>query len=191
MQNDTAERIMDVAHGLMVQRGYSAFSYADIAEAIQIRKPSIHHHFPAKAGLAVAVLQRHRERLEAGLAQLDEKVRQPWERLHQYVSYWEACIRDQKEPFCVAALLAAEMPSLPEEVQAEVRKHFEVLHRWLSSTLKLGVKDGTIRLQENAETEAEMLMAAVHGGMMSARVTGSAQMYKSITTGAVKRLREG
>lgn len=39
----------------MVQRGYSAFSYTDISEAIGIRKASIHHYFPTKAGLSVAV----------------------------------------------------------------------------------------------------------------------------------------
>src|SRR5258707_7828696 len=57
MQGETAERILKVAEALMIERGYSAFSYADISEAVEIKKPSIHHHFPTKAGLAAAVLQ--------------------------------------------------------------------------------------------------------------------------------------
>jgi TetR/AcrR family transcriptional repressor of nem operon len=57
MQGETAERILDAANALLIDRGYSAFSYADIAETVKIRKASIHHHFPTKAGLVVAVLE--------------------------------------------------------------------------------------------------------------------------------------
>jgi TetR/AcrR family transcriptional regulator, transcriptional repressor for nem operon len=40
MQGEMAERTLD--RRKMVERGYSAFSYADISEAVEIRKPSIH-----------------------------------------------------------------------------------------------------------------------------------------------------
>src|SRR5882757_2805142 len=66
MQGETAERILKVAEALMIERGYSAFSYADISEAVEIKKPSIHHHFPTKAGLAAAVLKSHREKTIEG-----------------------------------------------------------------------------------------------------------------------------
>src|SRR5271163_503485 len=116
MSSDTAERIMDVAHQLLAERGFSAFSYADIAETVQIRKASIHHHFPTKTALVVAVLERHRLRMQQGHAALD--------RLKKYVDHWEVCIRTMTEPFCIAALLGAELPSLPAEIQTEVVKHF-------------------------------------------------------------------
>ena len=34
MQGETAERILDAANTLLIDRGYSAFSYADIAEVV-------------------------------------------------------------------------------------------------------------------------------------------------------------
>lgn len=191
MQNDTAERIKRVTHELLIERGYSAFSYADIAEAISIRKASIHHHFPTKAELVVAVLQQHREALERNTALLDEKLPRASDRLRQYLGYWEACIREQKEPFCIAALLAVELPSLPEEVQRAVKQHFEVLLDWLIRLLKAGARDGSLRLEQGAEAEAEMLMAVVHGAMSSARVAGSGQVYQVITNGVLQRLLAG
>lgn len=188
MSGDTATRIMDVTQHLLVERGFSAFSYADIAEAIQIRKPSIHHHFPTKAALAVAVLQRYRLRLEEGFAVLDERVEDPMDRLEKYVEYWEACIRNKEQPFCIAVLLAAELPSLPEDVQAEVGKHFTSLRQWIEKTLKDGMQRKSIRLQGTAEVEAEVLMAAVHGAMLSARVHGSSVLFRQITSSALQRL---
>jgi TetR/AcrR family transcriptional repressor of nem operon len=188
MSGDTAVRIMDVAHQLLAERGFSAFSYADIAEAIQIRKASIHHHFPTKAGLVVAVLERHRNRMKEGTDAIDRHVLLPLDRLREFVGHWEACIRSMTEPFCIAALLGAELPSLPAEVQAEVGKHFEFLKGWISQTLELGVKDRTIKLQAAIEVEADTLMAAVHGAMISARIYGSSAAFQQITENAIQHL---
>jgi TetR/AcrR family transcriptional regulator, transcriptional repressor for nem operon len=188
MKSGTAERIMDVAHKLLVERGFSAFSYADIAEAIQIRKASIHHHFPTKTALVVVVLERHRLRMQEAHAALDQHVSSPIDRLKKYVNYWEVCIRKKTEPFCVAALLGAELPSLPEEIQSEVGKHFTSLRQWIAKTLKDGVKQKVIRLQGTADIEAEMLMAAVHGAMISARVNRSSAIFRQITANAIQRI---
>jgi TetR/AcrR family transcriptional repressor of nem operon len=188
MQGETAERIMKTAEALMIERGYSAFSYADISEAVQIKKPSIHHHFPTKAALAAAVLKKHREKTIEGTEQLDRQIEDPWKRLHAYVQYWEGCIRGRTVPFCVAALMGAELPSLPEEVQAEVRLHFSALSEWLERTLKSGVKAGVIKLQGSAATEAQTLMAVVHGAMLSARATGDCDVFKLVAGATLKRL---
>jgi TetR/AcrR family transcriptional repressor of nem operon len=188
MSGETSERIMDVAHKLLTERGFSAFSYADIAEAIQIRKASIHHHFPTKTALVVAVLERHRLRMQQAHAGLDGHVSSPVDRLKKYVDYWEACIRNMTEPFCIAALLGAELPSLPIEVQVEVGKHFTYLRQWIAKTLKEGVKQKIIKLQGTADVEAEMLMAAVHGAMISARVNNSSTIFKQVTINSIQRL---
>lgn len=171
----------------MIERGYSAFSYADISETVGIRKPSIHHHFPTKASLAAAVLKGHREKTIEGTEQLDRQIEDPRKRLRAYVQYWEGCIREQTVSFCVAALMGAELPSLPEEVQAEVRLHFRVLSEWLERTLKAGVKAGVIKLQDSAAVEAQTLMAVVHGAMLSARATGDCDVFKLVTGAALKR----
>jgi TetR/AcrR family transcriptional repressor of nem operon len=188
MQGEMAERILKTAETLMIERGYSAFSYADIAEAVKIKKPSIHHHFPTKSGLAVAVLKKHREKTIEGTEQLDRQVEDPRKRLHAYIQYWEGCIRDRTIPFCVAALMAAELPSLPEEVQAEVYLHFKALGEWLERTLKAGVKASVIKLQDSAATEAQTLMAVVHGAMLSARAADNCDVFKLVTRAALKRL---
>lgn len=188
MSGDTADLIMDVAHRLLAERGYSAFSYADIAEEIQIRKASIHHHFPTKTALVVAVLERHRLRMQEAYVGLDEHVSSPISRLKKYVEYWEVCIRSMTEPFCIAALLGAELPSLPEEVQLEVGKHFTSLRQWIAKTMQDGAEQEAIKLQETPEVEAEMLMAAVHGAMISARVNNSSTIFKQITQQSIQRL---
>jgi TetR/AcrR family transcriptional regulator, transcriptional repressor for nem operon len=188
MQGETAARILQTANQLIVERGYSAFSYADIAEAVDIRKASIHHHFATKAELVAAVLQQHRERLLAAMEHLDAQFADPADRIRAYVRYWEGCIRDRTAPFCIAALLGAELPSLPEAVQAEVQEHFAALAAWLERNLRAGAKFGTLRLQASAAVEAQLLMAVVHGAMLSARATGTCEVFHTVTRAALARV---
>jgi TetR/AcrR family transcriptional regulator, transcriptional repressor for nem operon len=188
MQGETADRILERAHTLISDLGYSGFSYADIAETVEISKASIHHHFPTKATLVVAVLEAHRERFLQSAELLAAKVDDPLARLNAYVQHWEGCIRDQKKPFCIAALLAAELPSLPKEVQAGVQRHFLELSGWIRKTIEEGVRKRSLKLQGTAEDEAQTFMAVVHGAMLSARAFGSTEVFHAATSGALQRI---
>ncbi|WP_158942055.1 TetR/AcrR family transcriptional regulator [Granulicella sp. S190] len=188
MQGETADRILQTAKTLIANLGYAGFSYADIAEAVQIRKASIHHHFPTKANLVVAVLKAHREGLLQATQFLTQKTDDPLARLQAYVQHWEGCIRDNSQPFCIAALLAAELPGLPEEVRAEVHEYFLVLSEWIRQTLEAGVEKRTLKLQGTPEDEAQTFMATVHGAMLSARALGSCDVFQAVTTSALQRI---
>ena len=188
MQGETAERILDAANGLLIDRGYSAFSYADIAETVKIRKASIHHHFPTKAGLVVAVLRRHRSRISAGMKALEDQTENPLARIKNYYKYWEGCIEGRTLSFCIGSLLGAEMPSLPEEVQVEVRLHFSMLTEWFERPLKAGTKARAIQLQGTVATEAQMLIAVLHGAMLSARATNNCDVFRSLSQAALNRI---
>ena len=188
MQGETADRILQTAKTLISDLGYSAFSYADIAEAVKIRKASIHHHFPTKASLVVAVLKAHREGLLQGTQSLTQKIDDPLARLRAYVQHWEGCIRDKSQPFCIAALLAAELPSLPEEVRFEVQQHFLALSGWIRKTLEEGIRKRKLKLQGTLEDEAQTFMATVHGAMLSARALGSCDIFQAVTTRALQRI---
>jgi len=188
MQGETADRILQTAKTLISDLGYSAFSYADIAEAVHIRKASIHHHFPTKASLVVAVLKIHRERLQQGTQLLTQKIDDPLARLCAYVQHWEGCIRDKSQPFCIAALLAAELPSLPEEVRFEVRQHFLELSVWVRETLEEGIRKRKLKLQGTPEDEAQTFIATVHGAMLSARTLGNCDVFQTVTTSALQRI---
>ncbi len=184
----TSEKILDIAQSLIVAGGYNGFSYADISAAIGIRKASIHHHFPTKAELVSVLVDRYRRQAEAGLKSLREQVSSPAEQLQSYVNYWQTCIRDASPPFCVCAMLAGEMQMLPEEVASRVRAHFHSLARWLTSVLSAGVEQDLFRLNKRPEEEAQMLMASVHGAMLSARAFGDPGLFTTIVTPQITKL---
>lgn len=184
----TADDILRCARSLIVRGGYNSFSYADISNVVGIRKASIHHHFPAKSDLVRTLVAGYREEVEAGIRALEQNIPDPLGQLRAYVGYWEACIADASQPFCVCALLAGEIEVLPEAVAIEVRAHFRGLSDWLTSVLERGAAERRLSLSGTARDNAEMFMATVHGAMLSARAYGDAAAFGMITRPLLERI---
>jgi TetR/AcrR family transcriptional repressor of nem operon len=186
--SSTAEDILACTRALIMAGGYKSFSYADVAEVVGIRKASIHHHFPSKVDLVRVLVARYREEAQMGVAALEHNVSDPFNQLSSYVGYWETCINDATASFCICALLASELPVLPEEIALEVRAHFRFLASWLQSVLERGKQQRRIQLAGTPMAEAESFLATVHGAMLSARAYGDPKMFGVITKPLLERL---
>lgn len=183
-----AAEIAAHARQLLAAGGYNSFSYADISARVGISKASIHHHFPSKAELVHTVVAQYREEARQALAGLEGRVGDPLKELSGYTEYWAACIRDGSAPFCICAMLAAELPTIPAEVADEVREHFRDLSAWIASVLKRGSAQGQFVLDASAAVEAKTLMATVHGAMLAARAYGDPKTFTAIVHPALARL---
>ena len=61
----------------MQTRGFNGFSYADVAAELGITTASLHYHFPGKAELGEALIERYAERFRAALAAIDAREAAP------------------------------------------------------------------------------------------------------------------
>jgi TetR/AcrR family transcriptional regulator, transcriptional repressor for nem operon len=185
----TPDAILDCARASIIAGGYNGFSYADIAAVVGIRKASIHHHFPTKVDLVRTLVQRYRAEAEAGMAESARAVADPVARLHGYTDYWAACIGAPETSYCLCALLATQIPVLPDDVATEVRAYFQALSDWLTSALETGAQQGVFSFAGSPRVEAEVFMATVHGAMLSARAHGDPGIFAAIADNAIDRLR--
>ncbi|UPG92606.1 TetR/AcrR family transcriptional regulator [Luteibacter aegosomatissinici] len=184
----TQQKLIDSARYLIQTRGYNGFSYADVAEEVKVRKASIHHHFPTKADLALAVVEESRAGIVEQTRLLADGTFDPAQKLMFYTGYWEKCIADATAPFCVAGMLAAELPSLPENLAEAVRAHFRDLSRWLETILTKGAQVGVFKLRGAASTEAEAFMSIVYGAMLTARAYGQPAKFAEVVRSGLERL---
>lgn len=185
----TQDAILKCARSSIVAGGYGGFSYADIAAVVGIRKASIHHHFPTKVDLVTTLVKRYREEAEAGLAMMERDAPDALHQLQAFTGFWESCIGAPETSYCLCALLATQIPVLPDEIVAELRAYFRYLSAWLESAMERGVRQGSIALATTPHAEAEALMATVHGAMSSARAYGDPATFAAITGPAIDRLR--
>jgi TetR/AcrR family transcriptional repressor of nem operon len=146
--------------------GYSAFSFADLADAVGIRKPSIHHHFPTKEDLGVTIVAAYTKQFSDELDGIDAADDGAVARLHAYARLY----RDGLEAGqgCLCGVLATEVAILPQRLQAGVRKFFDLQLGWLRQTLAVGRSSGALRKDIDPEREAKTVLAALQGALFVA-----------------------
>jgi TetR/AcrR family transcriptional repressor of nem operon len=187
----TNEKILAAARTLIERRGYSNFSYADVSAAVTIHKASIHHHFPTKSSLALAVTHYSQDIFEADMAAIANEKPEAPARLQAYLDYWEHNLIHDPEAFCIAGMLGAEVPFLEADVAKAVGDYFASIVGWLENLLAEGAAAGSLHLAEPAQDEAAALVSLVYGAVLVARATGNPAHYKQATRAAVARLMGG
>ena len=182
------EKILAAARELIERRGYSNFSYADVSAAVSIHKASIHHHFPTKSSLALAVTVYSQEIFEADMAAIAVQKPDPAARLQAYLDYWEHNLVHDPEAFCIAGMLGAEVPFLEADVAKAVGEYFASIVGWLENLLAEGAAAGSLHLSASAQDEAATLVSLVYGAVLVARASRNPAHYKQATRAAVARL---
>ena len=164
----TAERVVDAAEGLIQERGYNGFSYDDVAKLVGIKKPSIHHHFATKSELAAVIAQRYTHRFKEYLLQIEGRFVKADDRLSAYAGLFEKTYSVDKH-LCVCGMLGAEMSSLPDIVNHEVDRFFEVNLQWLTEVIEEGQRAGHLTTIIPAQSMAETFLAMLEGAMVVGR----------------------
>jgi TetR/AcrR family transcriptional repressor of nem operon len=174
----TADSILDVAERLVQVHGFNAFSYADISAELGIRKASIHHHFPTKAGLGTALITRYQERFREALVAIQENSDEASVRLQAYVRLYGKVLRSKR--MCLCGVLAADFETLPPAMREGVLSFFALNEEWLTRVLEEGRQAGTLHFEGPAARIAAFLVSSLEGAMLLARSYGKIARFDSV-----------
>ncbi|MEM7193060.1 MAG: TetR/AcrR family transcriptional regulator [Pseudomonadota bacterium] len=166
MSIGTRDLLLKEAETLARTRGYAAFSYADLAERVGIRKASVHHHFPTKEALGVAVVCGYLEEFKSALEVLLEEETSAKARLAAYSRFFTDSVSNGLMPLCAA--LSAEVAALPKSMKAQVSTFFELHLDWLARVVRDGIADGEFRANLDVHRTATMLLSVVEGASLVA-----------------------
>lgn len=169
MENKTALNILDVAQDMVRNRGYSAFSYADISKQVGIRKASIHYHFPSKDELVKELVKRYREGMARTCDRIAKSATSPDQQMVQFANLYRNGLDEQQ--ICLCAMLAADFEVLPQPIQDEIQTFFRETEAWLIDLLQRGCNAQLWDCQLPIEQEAKRLIAMLQGAQLMARST--------------------
>ncbi len=174
MTASTVDKIMDTAESQVRAGGYNSFSFREISKEIGIKSASIHYHFPTKTDLGVAVASRYTDRFMQQLTALSDTQPEPRARLEGYIDLFrQALITDRK--MCLCGQLASESDVLPEAIQQETRRFFELNQRWLEQNLFAD--------NPNAVARGASLVATLEGALMMSKLMANEQLFEDIVAG--------
>lgn len=162
----TRELLLKEAETLTRTRGYAAFSYADLAERVGIRKASVHHHFPTKERLGVALIDGYLAKFKSALARVLEEEESATGRLSAYSGFFVDSLQEGLMPLCAA--LSAEAAALPQSMRAQVSTFFELHVDWLCGVVRDGIADGEFRADLDVRQAATMLLSVLEGASLVA-----------------------
>lgn len=185
-QSDTRDEILRIGTQLIKSHGYNAFSYADIADQLQIRNAAIHYHFRGKEDLLGAILDEYIFNYQQLAKQMEQAGLKPIHRLEKFIERY-TCLVDCNS-ICIIGSIASDYNTLPDSVRDKVRGLVELVLGLVEETLRAGKKTGDFQFEETAKNQALLLMTNLAAGVQLARITGKKD-YEAIRRGILRQLK--
>ena len=176
----TAEAIAGTFLGLVMERGYNAVSYADLARLLGIRTASIHYHFPSKSDLGLAVLRRYRDGAFQSMGPLIPGNARSYRDAFECMLAPVRSLAKMQASSCLVGVLGAEFASLPDDLKAGVSQFFEMQQQFLTRLLDEGRDAGAFAFDGDAEAMAKVIASTLQGAILIKKARGDAHYMDSI-----------
>ena len=175
MTTMTRERLLSEAEHLMRERGYSAFSYADLSKIVGITKASIHHHFPTKDILGEQVVIQAFSDTQRVLEQIEATEKSAEKRIAAYIDIFAQSHKASLLPLCCA--LSAETANLPQAITVQTSLYFDMQIEWLTKVVRAGMESGEFSSHAEPSDIALMIINVCEGSSVVAHATARPEVF--------------
>ena len=169
--SDTREQIMDRAGQLLMSRGFHGFSYRDISTHLGVKNAAVHYHFPAKADLALALVDEYRQTLRKSTAEFMAYGGSALEQLEGFFAFTSKqchvgrCI-------CPFGAFSVDYNELPDDLREATQSFMEESIKWLTRVMEVGRSEGQFSYTGEPRAKAVTVLAALQGARQLARIHG-------------------
>ena len=176
---NTRDKIIELGRDYMQRIGYHSFNYKQIALELNIKNASIHHYFPSKEDLGLAVIEKDRQ----DFIFLTQKVRKAkaMDKLEALIASYQYYF-EQGKKLCVISTFSTSFNEITERMQLAVSQYAGLVTAWLVATLKEGLESGEFSFKEPVDELAEVWMATMPGALLVGRTGGKTVFDKVINS---------
>lgn len=169
---DVRRHILEVAHPLLLRKGFTAVGLAEVLAAAQVPKGSFYHYFGSKESFGEAVIEAY---FTDYLARMDALLAQPGtaaQRLIGYFRDWlDSQTGDEAQSRCLVVKLGAEVSDLSESMRAALERGARDIIERLARCLEAGRADGSLPAVLDAQAVAVALYQSWLGASLLAKIT--------------------
>ncbi len=170
-KKDTKSLIMDLAEKAMIEGGFNAFSFRELAAQIGIKSASVHYHFPTKGDLTVSVLRRYKDNFASELPCVKTSEASRSQLLNGFIDGFKTKVVDNHN-MSICTMLTTDVRQLPDEVREELADFYRIKLSWLTSVFALEADE------KQAHIKACQMLASLHGASILVQATGDVEKYE-------------
>jgi TetR/AcrR family transcriptional repressor of nem operon len=175
--SNTKIRALEEAKKLLQQVGYNGFSFQHIADALQIKKPSLYTHFKSKEDLGKCLIDELHSSFLAWTKIIevfspDSQIEALFETFCQFMT--------DSNRICLLSAMSADLNSLPDEMRSALEKEYAFRHKWIKNIIAKAQKQNIFRQDKSSEELTKLVLAAGLGAQICARVSGGATHIREI-----------
>ncbi|MBI9098100.1 MAG: TetR/AcrR family transcriptional regulator [Spirochaetaceae bacterium] len=163
----TKSLILKTAQELILSYGYQGFSYNDIASEINIRKSSIHYHFPTKQDLGIAFINKYSRLFSLWGKRVEDLSSK--DKLKAFCKMYgelsQNCTR-----ICPIGMVAADYHNMPEGIQNNAQKLILQVEKWLEEMIREGMTNREFKQTLDPQEMTRHLIYALSGALKMARI---------------------
>jgi TetR/AcrR family transcriptional repressor of nem operon len=180
----TRERILEAAGRIALDRGFAAVSLDDILADAGVTKGAFFHHFPSKADLGMAILERY---ARADIATLDRLwdqsqrlSRDPLQQLLLFVGLFAEEITELAgdDPGCLYATFVYERQLGRDAPRAIVEASVRVWRERIRRQLEIVADRYPPQLPVDLDALADLVFTTSEGAYVVARATGELHVLR-------------
>ncbi len=177
---ETARNIANTFQNMVMQRGFNAVSYGDLAKELGIRTASIHYHFPTKAELGATVLTRYRDNIINAWEEV--KLDDPQSYVRAYNSFIAPIrsVRDLEGVSCLYGVLGATQKTLCPNIQEILAGFFIEQEVWLAKVFAGGRDVGVFHFNGEAQSFTKLYISALQGAMLIKKSTNNPAHFDDV-----------
>lgn len=165
----TKQQIIHEASRMLLAKGLNGFSLQELAEALNIKKASLFHHYPSKNALAIELYRFYQDSFKEWIKGFENQ--DPEKQILSYTDKLTTWICEKKR-ICPVGALSLEWHLVDPDLQVEIKKLHELHKAWLTSLFK--------RIDVNVPKNEAVIgtMALLQGSIQLARMLDDSKLVK-------------
>lgn len=167
---NTRDKIVELARDYIQKIGYHSFNYKQIATQLNIKNAAIHHYFPSKEDLGLAVIEKDKQEFLSMNKHFEGT--SPKEMAEAILNNYNQYFNDGNK-LCIIGTFESSYNDMPENIKVAATQYLEVVNNWLVDVFKQGLASGEFKFRIKPEDMADFWSATLPGTLQVGRLRGA------------------
>lgn len=167
----TRQKIIEFSADMLRSKGFDGFSYLDISRHLGITKASVHHHFPKKVDLGLALCDWTQNWFEKGLSYFDSISTSQWNKLELYMNAAMQYTLIEKK-LCPISALYSDLSKLPDSMKERLMTLDDFELNWITQVIVEGIENKEFIPHQDPLAIAGLYIFSCKGALYYARLHG-------------------